>query len=150
MLLKFALILPSRKMSDLKKYFTRPIANKGISIPLADPFTGELTGDCLFLRGQDSDEFRRVDAEVMRRSMELYTEDKEAAVKYRIDNENRLLAALVIGWTQEPELSQEKALELVENAPQIADQIRLEAGVRSNFLKHALNASSQEPTKSSS
>jgi hypothetical protein len=135
---------------DIKRFFTRPLANKGISLPLADPATGENTGMFIFLRGQDSDEFRRVDAEVMREAMDIYAKDKEAGEKHREAQNNRLIAALVVGWTGKPEMTAEEALELVENAPQIADQIRMEAGNRSRFFKHALNSSTPEPTKSSS
>ena len=134
---------------DIKRFFTRPLANKGISLPLNDPATGEDTGFFIFLRGQDSDEFRKIDSLVMRESMEVYEKDKEAGVSYREKAENRLIAALVIGWTGKPEMTQEEALELVENAPQIAQQIRLEAGNRSRFFKHALNSSTVEQPKSS-
>jgi hypothetical protein len=135
---------------DLKRFYTRPLANKGISLPLADPATGEDTGTFIFLRGQDSDEFRRLDAEIMREAMDLYAKDKEAGEKHREQSENRLVAGLVIGWTGKPEMTHAEALELVENAPQIAQQIRMEAGNRSRFFKHALNASTPEQTKSSS
>jgi hypothetical protein len=133
---------------DIKRFFTRPLANKGISLPLADPATGENTGMLIFLRGQDSDEFRRIDAEVMREAMDLYAKDKEAGEKHRENAENRLVAALVIGWTGKPEMTAEEALELVENAPQIAQQIRMETGNRSRFFRHALNSSTDEPTRS--
>jgi len=135
---------------DIKRFFTRPLANKGISLPLADPVTGQDSGCFIFLRGQDSDEFRRVDAEVMREAMELYSRDKQAGETYREQAENRLVAALVIGWTGKPEMTAEEALELVENAPQIAQQIKMEAGNRSRFFKHALTSSTDEQTKSSS
>lgn len=135
---------------DIKRFFTRPLANKGISLPLADPVTGQDSGCFIFLRGQDSDEFRRVDAEVMREAMELYNKDKQAGETYREQAENRLVAALVIGWTGKPEMAAEEAMELVENAPQIAQQIKMEAGNRSRFFKHALNFSTQEQMKSSS
>jgi hypothetical protein len=135
---------------DLKRFFTRPLANKGISLPLADPATGEDTGTFIFLRGQDSDEFRRIDAEIMREAMEVYAKDKQAGEKHREQAENRLVAAFVIGWTGKPEMTHEEALELVENAPQIAQQIRMEAGNRSRFFKHALASSTDGLTKSSS
>jgi hypothetical protein len=135
---------------DIKRFFTRPLANKGISLPLADPETGKDSGCFIFLRGQDSDEFRRIDAEIMREAMDIYEKDKDAGEKHREQAENRLVAGLIIGWTGKPEMTHEEAVELVENAPQIAQQIRMEAGNRSRFFKHALASSTDGLTKSSS
>lgn len=134
---------------DVTKLYTRPLANKGIELPLMDPVTGQDSGGFIYLRGQDSDGFRALDAAVMRETMELYNKDKDAGLKFRVESEKRLIAGLIIGWTDNHPCTAEQALELVENCPQIAQQITEEAGNRSRFFKHALKSSTSEPLPSS-
>jgi hypothetical protein len=128
-------------MFDIKKLYTRELSNKGFSLPLINPVTGEDTGAVIYLRGPDSEEFRRLDAELLREAIEIYNKDKELGKTFQSENEKKLIAGLIIGWTDTNPCTFEQALELVENSPSIADVVSREAGNRRSFFANASKSS---------
>jgi hypothetical protein len=121
-------------MSDIKQFYTRKISNEGVKMPLVLP-DGTETKEWLLIRGVDSDDFRIAEASSKRAAMELSSikDDKERykaieAVKIKF------IAAIVAGWSFKREFTLDAVIELLTEAPQIAESIDRMAANRSLFF----------------
>lgn len=106
------------KSSDL---FTRAAANDGrrVNIPAPD---GSDTGEWLHIRHVDCDEFRKARAEVFARAAVL-GKDVSDEDRKRLHSEAliELTASTVCGWSLEDDFSKQAVIDLLNNAPYLAD-----------------------------
>jgi len=108
------------KSSDL---FTRPAANAGRRVDIPGP-DGKPTGEWMTIRHVDCDDFRKKRAEILA-SAAMLPADTPAAERQRLRESmhRELLATLVTGWSLEDEFSRDNLMDLLENAPYLADWI---------------------------
>lgn len=121
----------------MEQFFTRQRANEGIELPLDLP-DGTPTAHRIRIRGIDSDQFRAANAESRRRLVEL-TMNREKATVDPLEHEAerlRLLASLVVSWTFPQPCTVEGIIELLRQAPQLAEQIDRVAAKRSLFFRN--------------
>lgn len=127
------------KASDL---FTRPTANAGrrFDIPAPD---GGVTGEWVVILHTDSDAFRRKQAEALSTAASLtpdVPQDERRRLRDRVRLE--LTASLVSGWSLEDECNERNVLELLENAPYLADWIDRQADKAALFFGKGSTSSS--------
>ena len=135
---------------SIKDFFTREAANEGIEIPLSLP-DGTKTDHWIRIRSVDSDEFRKRDMD-LRRELFANTKSEASQIDKKVEMfKPRLLASLICGWSFDLELSEENKIQLIIEAPQIADKIDSLCEKRALFVKKKLpnSAESQESTSSS-
>jgi hypothetical protein len=137
------------KVTDLSVFLTRQQANEGIVMPL---FTreGQATDKWIRIRGADSDEYRAQQADSLRRLAPLAEIKDEISRREAIELEKRKsIAALVMGWNLALDFTQEKILWLLQEAPQIADQIDRVSTRRAFFFRQRPWSSSTGQASSS-
>ena len=140
----------------METFFTAEKANEGIKLDLYHPVTQEKTEHSIWIRGVDSDEFRRAKAASFRRLAQIAGNPNRTAAKAELDKtsvEEEMLdvqAALVIKWTFKEECTLENIKKLFKKAPQILDYIDRCANERSLFLAQGSNSSTPSPEASSS
>lgn len=119
------------KASDL---FTRQIANSGAKLDIPAP-DGSSTGEWIVIRHTDCDEFRRLQAEITTTAAMIRP---DASQKERTELRDRvrkqLTASLVSSWSLEDECSEKNIIELIENAPYLADWIDRQADKAALFF----------------
>ena len=136
-------------MAKKEAYFTRARANRGVKLPLLTP-EGKDEGDWLWVLGIDSDAFREAKAELNRRIVGVASLKDEAEKKRATkEEEYRLIAALVTGWSFEDPYTPEAMMELLTEAPQIARTIDDFVYSRASFFR-ALSGSSPDTQKAPS
>lgn len=134
---------------DMEDFFTRERANEGLEVPLHLP-NGNLSEHKLWIRGVDSDEFRRADSE-SRRSLSRIMEIEDL-VKRDEEVENiklKLIAACIISWTFSQECTMENKVKFLRQAPQIADAVDRVATSRKLFFLKESASSENLPTTTS-
>lgn len=108
------------KASDL---FTRPAANAGKSVEIPGP-DGKPTGITVTLHHVDCDAFRKKRAAVFASAAALPADTPQAErIRLRDAMQVELLASLVSAWTLEDPCTPENVIELLSNAPYLADWI---------------------------
>lgn len=108
------------KASDL---FTRPAANAGQSVEVPGP-DGKPTGVSITLHHIDCDAFRKKRAEILAAAAALPADTSQAERRrLRDEMQVELLASLVSAWTLEDECTPANVVELLKNAPYLADWI---------------------------
>ena len=132
----------------MQQFFTRAKANEGIDLDLTLP-DGTPTEYKIRIRGRDSDEFRKAEAESKRRLFVAIQDAKakkntDAITKLKSDEERlSLLSALIVSWTLPDECNEDNKRKLLIEAPQIADEIDRLASDRSLFF--AKGSTNSEP-----
>lgn len=119
------------KSSDL---FTRPAANDGrrVNIPLPD---GKESSEWLHIHHVDCDAFRQKRADVFATAAVMgkdCTDDERA--KRHADALLELTASTVSSWSLENEFSQSAMIELLRNAPYLADWLDRKASDAAVFF----------------
>lgn len=133
----------------IEDFFTRDFANDGLRLPLVLP-DGTPTPHWLDIRGIDSDAFCEEEADSFRRGMQLASEKDEAKRKLaRKEEDLRVTATLVKGWSFEKPCTADNVIALLRNAPQIKKQIEVAAYDRARFFKRGPDNSSGTPKPSS-
>lgn len=126
----------------MEAFFTRQAANEGTEFFLDLP-NGKATEHRIRIRGMDSDEFKVAQAASKRKLMEIAAKmDKAKFDEVDQDAERlKLLASLVISWTfKDAEgnpipCTQDGIINLLKNAPAIAEQIDRIASNRKHFFR---------------
>lgn len=134
----------------MESFFTRQKANEGIELPLYLP-DGTKSEHILRIRGVDSDAFKEAEAKGRRRLLEAAAEKSEAKLlAANVANREGMLCSLIIGWSFDQPCTEENKLQLLREAPQIADAIDTCASRRSLFFKNGSLSSTPSPVQSSS
>ena len=124
-------------MSKMTRFHTRSDSENGYIVKLLDPITGEDTGEWIKIRGMDSDQFKIADARGRRELLQMVQNkpqyDQEEYDRLVIKIERKCVAALIMEWSFEEEVSSENTYEFLKAAPQICDTLNYEAAKRSNF-----------------
>lgn len=124
----------------IEQFFTREKAEAGKELPLEFP-DGSVSEYSIFIRGVDSDHFKQAERESVRRAVNLTEQRKngtlsdEEAEKAYEEEKLKLVASLVIRWTLPEEFTEENVIQLLREAPQIADMINRTAADRKSFFK---------------
>ena len=119
------------KSSDL---FTRPAANEGKHISIPDP-NGRDTGEWLHVHHVDCDAFRQKRADVFASSATLGKDvSDDERKRIHADALLSLTASTVSGWSLEDEFSQAAMVELLRNAPYLADWLDRKASDAATFF----------------
>jgi hypothetical protein len=122
------------KTSDL---FTRDKANAGhvANIPLPN---GKLSDETLTIHHADCDAFRQKKADVLSSAAQIDPKMPDAERKKLRDAAmTDLLASLVSGWSLEDEFSHGAVVELLTNAPYLADWLNQKSEDTSLFFGNA-------------
>jgi len=135
-------------VATMNAFFTRQKANDGIEFPLSFP-DGSPSPHKIRIRGVDSDEFRKAEADAKRKMFETAAvKAKGETVAYDpMEERFRLLSHLVISWTFDGECTPENVFNFLKEAPQIAEQIDTIAGRRSLFFKNTAKDSTPSPVQ---
>lgn len=137
-------------------FFSRQKANDGIKLPLYLP-DGSKTDEFLLVRGIDSDEFRQAESRANMDLLMLMQKDrneKDASKKSEVatarnENKTRMISSLVADWSFEAECSEENVMQLLREAPHIADEVDRVAGDRKRFFSLPSVTSTNTPEPSS-
>jgi hypothetical protein len=135
---------------SIEQFFIREKANEGKKLPLFTP-DGKATEHWLVILSQWSDAFlSRRDAAMRAAAKEIAGLD-EAARKVRAESELlQLKAALVSAWSFDLPCTGENVVNLLKNAPQIAERIdQLAADDRRFFVESPTSTSGPETKESS-
>lgn len=135
------------KSTSLSDFFTRSNANQGIELPLYLP-DGSKSEHWLRIVGVDSDLFRHQEL-IEKRGVLAYRGKPQAEVDAAAaESRLRLLAAIITEWSFPEECSQENKVNLLREAPQIAEAINTHSADRTLFFANASknSADSQKPT----
>lgn len=131
-------------MEDL---FTRSKANEGIHVPLTYP-DGTESPHWLTVRGVDSDAFIKAETKGKRRLMEIaVVEETEKREEMLHENQLDVIASLICGWSFDMELTHDNVVNLLREAPQIANKVNQLASRRDFFFKKESKPSSGGPKK---
>lgn len=122
----------NKNMASISDLFTLDACNT--------PEKMHIGGEYIEILGTDSDAFqkarRQVDLDVMSGTL-----DAERATE-------RLIAALIVGWSYKEECNDANKLLLVKNTPSLANRIDIEASKRANFIarQQAALKNTQKPS----
>lgn len=114
-------------------FYTRPQANTPQKMILPLP-NGQPSEHCLMVLGTESDQFQRAKLEAHRRAMEAKAgehQDHEFSNNERI----RMIASVVVGWSFETAYSEDAVMDLLRQAPYIADAVDRYSSRRANFTQ---------------
>src|SRR5690606_6700605 len=122
-------------------------------LPLFFP-DGSVSEYSLFIRGIDSDHFKKAERESVRRAVTLaekknnkeFTEE-EAEEAYH-EEKLKLVASLIIRWNLPEEFTEENVLKLLREAPQITDEVNRRAADRKTFFRKESDSSKNTPNGS--
>lgn len=137
-------------MGKVSDFFTRDSANEGVKIPLINPRTGK--GEWIKILGIDSDIFREAKINKARRLLEIASIDDDKKRKQAIaDADLELLAVLVSDWSFDSPCEHDEIINVLTNAPQIAEIVDTKAGARSLFLqkKSKVSKATRSPNSNS-
>lgn len=133
----------------MEQFFTRPVANEGIELPLTAPGSDAVTGHWLRVRGVDSDHFRLADSTAKRGMVDLIgITDTNVRAEALDTAKRRLVAALVCSWSFEQECSEENVMAFFKEAPHLMDAVDRVASNRALFF--AKRSSNSEPSQGTS
>ena len=121
-------------MGNASDFFTRDKANEGVKIPLISPRTGQ--AEWVKILGIDSDIFRQAKIDKFRRLVEIASiEDKTEREQAEKNADLELLTVLVLDWSLDIPCEHDEIMDVLKNAPMIADIVDTKAGARSLFLE---------------
>ena len=131
---------PKRLTVGMEAFNVVEKSNEGAEMPLTLP-DGTPTDSYLIIRGQDSKDFRRAQAQSSRKRIDLMKRAKSknmsaaavAMAEKAITTE--LVAVLVAGWSFGAEATKENVIAWLKTAPQVEIEIDNFAGERANFFK---------------
>lgn len=129
--------------NSFKRYNTRDKINKGVRLELADPDTGEATGDWLQLRYSLADDYARAREEVERD--ELITGESGT-----VERNARILAPLVAGWSFTEPCTAGNVFEFLCGAPHVHGAIIAEATLEGKLHATPVKSSASGLGQSSS
>lgn len=124
------------KPASMEMFFTRGNANKGIKLPLYAP-DGTKTDHWVRILGIDSDVYRSVEHEERRKALTLRGKSPEEISQAMEESSDRILSALVVGWSFDEPCTEENKIRFLREAPQIAEQINKFSGDRRLFFVNA-------------
>lgn len=116
---------------NAKRFYSKEAANAGKRVALTEP-NGKKTDEWILVAGQDSDAYRKSEAEYRKKITEAVAKGEEMP-----EDGNALLnrtVACVIGWSLDDECSPENVRELFENAPYIRDLVETTIFSRERFF----------------
>ena len=118
----------------MKEFYTRQVANEGVKLPLYLP-DGKASEHWITVRGIDSDHFRTAESVAKRKAVEIaqLQTDQERAEAVR-EAELLCISALVAGWSFEEPCDEDNVVNLLREAPQIADMINRFSARRAEFF----------------
>ena len=133
----------------MEEFYTRSIASEGVKVPLTLP-NGEPSEHWIQMRGIDSDEYKKADAAVKRKLLEVSKiEDADKRFEAGQDLEREVIAAIIAGWSFSLECTTENKMKFLKEAPQIHDQLnQLSANRKYVFRKGSMNSSSGQAESS--
>lgn len=129
-------------MDEMQQFFTREKANNGIKLPLYTP-TGEKTDHWLLIRGVDSDTYQACQRSLLSEQANIKAdlqiiedkqERKKIAAQKLEDQENTLIASLVVDWSFKTQCNEKNIKKLLVEAPQIKQAINTISTKRSLFF----------------
>lgn len=126
------------KLTDL---YTRDRANAGRRIPLPLP-DGSPSGEFLTILHPDSDTFRRKRSDILSAAALLKDVPDDERRRLRDRAQVELMACLITGWTLEDPYSEQAAIDLLSNAPYLADVISRESENAEAFFGNGSASSS--------
>ena len=136
-------------MATMEDFYTRPTANAGVKMPLITP-TGERSEHWLQVLGVDSDAFREANAAAQRRAVDIAQISDDAERKAVLaDEQRKLVAALVSGWSFDQPCTRDVVAELFRQAPQIQDAVDKIASQRAIFFAISSASSNATPSNNS-
>ena len=137
-------------MKDLEGFATSELSEEGVKIPLID-VEGNPTKHWLKIKSVDSKAFKKAQAVFRKNVLEAHElENNDSSFDYSkiSDKEtNRLLASLVVDWSfknddgTEYKCNEKSIIELLEQAPVLAQEIDEVSSKRRNFIKRSLSQS---------
>lgn len=153
MTLQRHLISLSQGLHDMGKvsdFFTRDAANEGVKIPLLNPRTGG--AEWIKILGIDSDIFREAKINKARQLIKIAEIDNDGERAEAIKEADfELLSVLVADWSFDTPCEPDEIINVLRNAPQIAEVVDTKAGARSLFLqKKSRNSKATQKRSSSS
>lgn len=146
-------------MKDLEGFATNKLSEEGIKIPLMD-VDGNPTKHWIVIKGTDSKAFKKAQS-VFRKNVLEAQELAEVTDGYDFSlisekETNVLLASLVVDWSFKNddgtpyECNTKNIVEVLEQAPVLADEIDKVSSRRRNFIKRSLRKSKNGQRKNSS
>lgn len=132
-------------MASFKKYETRSRINKGARLDLADPDTGEATGDYLEIRYSLADDY--VSA---REEMERCEAIAGAAEEGSVERNARLFVPLIAGWSFDEDATPENVFEFLCANPHLHSAILEKATLEGKFYSTPSTNSASGPERNSS
>lgn len=132
-------------MSSFSKYETRSQINKGARLELADPSTGQNTGDWLKIRYSLADDYDAAREEALRATSIAGEEDAGS-----VERSARLLTPLIAGWSFDEECSPGNVYEFLCMAPHLHNEIIKRATLEGKFFSTPSSPSANGPDQSSS
>lgn len=135
----------------MEEFFTRQKSNEGIRFPLFLP-DGSPTEHWLLVLGIDSDAFKEAEIVAKRAMIEASKiDDDKARLKEIRQIEIRWVASLIADWSFDLELTQESAVKLFTEAPQIYSEVdKIISDRRLYYQKKQKSSASTSPRKSNS
>lgn len=133
-------------------FYTRTTAETGARVTLPKP-DGSLSDEWVVVVGMDSDRFRKADLEARRATLSAI-ENKDS--KYHSDRDGfaleqrlRVLAKSVVLWSFDETCDEQAVLELLREAPYVADLLDKQIAQRALFQSTHSGSSSSSPGVSS-
>lgn len=136
-------------MGKVSDFFTRDAANEGVKIPLLNPRTGR--AEWIKILGIDSDVFREAKINKARELIKIAEIDDNGERAEAIKEADlELLSVLVVDWSFDDPCVPAEIVNVLRNAPQIAEVVDTKAGARSLFLQKKSGNSKGTQKRSSS
>ena len=117
---------------SITSLFTLEASNVGVTRPVKDP-NGTVVCNITFL-GVDSDVFRKARVVRNRKIAELKDLREEDRLEALEQLDRELIASIVTGWDFAEPCTKENVLELFKQAPDVFEQVNVEANKRSLFF----------------
>lgn len=122
-------------MSSADRFKTRERASHPTRVFLYDPATNEKTEDYLDIRSSLSDEFLEARDRAMQEAPQVQAiMDPAARQKAVKDNQLKLRASLIAGWSFKEEFNEANVLDFIREAPQVQEMVIRVADDASRFF----------------
>lgn len=132
----------------MEAFFTRQAGNEGVEFSLDLP-DGTPTPHRIRIRSIDSDIFRKANAEFKRQMVEIWAKSEGVEPDSALLEELKLKlqASLVVSWTFPNPTTLAGIVNLLKEAPAIAEQIDRISGRRAVFYRAKLKSSTGSPNQ---
>lgn len=131
-------------MASFKKYETRTRINKGARLELADPDTGENSGDYLDIRYSLADDYAAA-REAVERAESIAGKESDGSV----ERNARLIAPLIAGWSFDDEFTPDNVFSFLCGAPHLHGAIIEKATLEGKFFSTPLPSFASGPKQNS-